>query len=294
MERKIGEIFYHKGEWYQCVEGGTCSECSFRHIDCSISNIGECTDKRTDGVTVIFKNLEKIGEPHWIGKRLMQPYELFTKAVTPLGLDCFSIWHQDLTIEIEIKQNQEYMEEKKIKLNQEDIDYIRRKFKDITQDYIIQGCDKEKAQYEFGKLFEPLQDSDNENLHKNLKPFSLEAAKQGKPVCTRDGRKARIICFDRVSEDGKSKIIACVISTKRECEDVLIYDSFGCFVDSMNPRDEDLMMLTEKHEGWINICKNADDDYFVKGIFRSEKFARNNEANYPGLIVDTTKIEWEE
>lgn len=30
----------------------------------------------------------------------------------------------------------------------------------------------------------------------NLKPFSLEAAKAGKPVCTRDGRKARIICFD--------------------------------------------------------------------------------------------------
>ena len=31
----------------------------------------------------------------------------------------------------------------------------------------------------------------------NLKPFNLKAAKEGKPVCTRDGRKARIICFDR-------------------------------------------------------------------------------------------------
>lgn len=30
----------------------------------------------------------------------------------------------------------------------------------------------------------------------NLKEFDLEAAKAGKPVCTRDGRKARIICFD--------------------------------------------------------------------------------------------------
>ena len=30
----------------------------------------------------------------------------------------------------------------------------------------------------------------------NLKPFDLEAAKAGKPVCTRDGRKARIICFN--------------------------------------------------------------------------------------------------
>ena len=29
-----------------------------------------------------------------------------------------------------------------------------------------------------------------------FKPFDLEQAKAGKPVCTRDGRKARIICFD--------------------------------------------------------------------------------------------------
>lgn len=29
-----------------------------------------------------------------------------------------------------------------------------------------------------------------------LKPFDLNAAKAGKPVCTRDGRKARIICFN--------------------------------------------------------------------------------------------------
>ena len=128
----------------------------------------------------------------------------------------------------------------------------------------------------------------------NLKPFDLEAARSGKPVCTRDGRKARIVCFDRVSEDGKSEIIACVMSTKRECEDVLIYDSFGCFVDSMNPRDEDLMMLSEKHEGWINIIKNKDGDYFTKGVFHSEEFARNNEANYPRAIIATVKIEWEE
>lgn len=29
-----------------------------------------------------------------------------------------------------------------------------------------------------------------------FKPFNLEQAKAGKPVCTRDGRKARIICFN--------------------------------------------------------------------------------------------------
>ena len=54
------------------------------------------------------------------------------------------------------------------------------------------------------------------------------------------------------------------------------------------------MMLPEKHEGWINIIKNKDGDYFTKGVFPSEEFARNNEANYPRAIIATVKIEWEE
>ena len=183
------------------------------------------------------------------------------------------------------------MEEKKIKLNQEDIDYIRRKFKDITQDYIIQGCDKEKAQYEFGKLFEPLQDSDNKNLHKNLKPFSLEAAKQGKPVCTRDGRKARIICFDRKI---KYYPILALVTERDGNENAYEYSMFGEKDIDNSLLDADLMMLPEKHEGWINICKNADEEYYTKGVFNSEEYARNNEANYTGSIVATVKIEWEE
>ena len=49
-----------------------------------------------------------------------------------------------------------------------------------------------------------------------MKKFNLEAAKLGKPVCTKDGKKARIICFDKKgdypivalveSEDGKEKL----------------------------------------------------------------------------------------
>lgn len=33
-----------------------------------------------------------------------------------------------------------------------------------------------------------------------MKPFNLELAKQGHPVITRNGKKARIICFDRKGE----------------------------------------------------------------------------------------------
>ena len=41
-----------------------------------------------------------------------------------------------------------------------------------------------------------------------MKPFNLEEAKAGKPVCTRDGRKAKIICFN--DNNPLVKIIALV------------------------------------------------------------------------------------
>ena len=41
-----------------------------------------------------------------------------------------------------------------------------------------------------------------------MKPFDLELAKKGHPVCTRDGRDARIICYD--AKTGEYPIIALV------------------------------------------------------------------------------------
>ncbi|MCR4800387.1 MAG: hypothetical protein K5860_07765 [Bacteroidales bacterium] len=46
-----------------------------------------------------------------------------------------------------------------------------------------------------------------------MKRFNLEAAKQGKPVCTKDGKKARIICFDK---KGDYPIVALVESKDGE------------------------------------------------------------------------------
>ena len=129
---------------------------------------------------------------------------------------------------------------------------------------------------------------DMEEKKSNLKPFSLEAAKAGKPVCTRDGRKARIICFDR---KGIYSIVALIDG---EQENIQSYTNNGRLRCTDLESELDLMMLPEKHEGWINIVKNADDYYYCKGVFDSEEHARNNEANYPGLAVATVKIEWEE
>lgn len=78
MERKIGEIFEYNGEWYQCV-GGTCRNCRFYYdtvckniTTIGSTNFGNChCSLRTDHKSVIFKKLEKVGEPMKIHNRLV-------------------------------------------------------------------------------------------------------------------------------------------------------------------------------------------------------------------------------
>ena len=65
MERKVGEIFDYNGEWYQCVRrqsGEKCIGCSFKFS--SICIYFHCLEsERKDHTKVIFKKLEKVGEP---------------------------------------------------------------------------------------------------------------------------------------------------------------------------------------------------------------------------------------
>lgn len=119
----------------------------------------------------------------------------------------------------------------------------------------------------------------------NLKPFDFEAAKAGKPVCTRDGRKARIICFDTINK-GNYPIIA--LLEDKGCEAIFYYNKDGkCNVGT----ERDLMMLPEKKEGWINIYKDFEDT--VCCAYLTKEDALKNRSIEYGYIT-TIKIEWEE
>ena len=126
---------------------------------------------------------------------------------------------------------------------------------------------------------------DMEENKLNLKPFDIQKAKAGEPVCTRDGRKARIICFDR---DWDMHIVALV--TDPLGESVHCYLSNGK-VDSDKQNDEDLMMLPEKKEGWMNIYSNGYNHKVGALIYNSKKEALNNKESN---AIDTVKIEWRE
>ena len=234
MERKIGEIFEYNGEWYQTVEAPidehSCNGCQ----GCKGTGGphifgGECNgNARKDNKFVIFKKLEKVGEPFTGEVHIQfQRYKIYTEPIINSTENIGSI-DEGNTIAIEIKQTKEDMEEKKL----------------------------------------------------HLKPFDLDAAKQGKPVCTRDGCKARIICFDRKDNTPIVALIERVDGIEiLQC----FYNDGKCFHDSTS--DNDLMMLPEKKEGWVNVYKNQIHDTPESAV-----------EGHKGITdyIKTIRVEWEE
>lgn len=122
-----------------------------------------------------------------------------------------------------------------------------------------------------------------------MKPFDLEKAKAGHPVCTRSGLKARIICFDRKEND--YPIVSLINDGNKE----LTYTHTKTGNISLRMESQlDLMMASEKKEGWVNIyqCDVVEIGRESRGIYNSEKEALKNriERDY----ITTIKIEWEE
>ena len=298
MEWRIGEIFEFGGEWYQCVIGYSCNDCAFNNDNCeereriTLKNkltkeeiTGLCTSKlRSDGKSVIFKKLKKVGEPYeYLGMSIIMVQEYIlanANYIWEYSQDVFVMDCQNGKVAIEIKQNKEDMEEKKAPLPKEDNHLTRTVYAyvngKISDKELIRSIKEMSDEYPYDK--------------NSLEPFSFEAAKAGKPVCTRDGRKARIICFD--CKDQHYPIVALI-----ECDDTEVVQNYSNKGEAIigNEWDKDLMMLPEKKEGWINIIKTEDGGYCYNGEVHSDynnAFIENiNVLDNRGI---TAKIEWEE
>lgn len=119
-----------------------------------------------------------------------------------------------------------------------------------------------------------------------MKPFDLEKAKAGKPVCTRNGHKARIICFDKI--DSCYPIVALVSDSEQES--ICRFTNKGRKFSRLDIEDDlDLFMVTNNKEGWINIYK---DKVTSVGIFSTKEDALKHRD--PSGYIDTIKINWEE
>lgn len=239
MERKIGEIFEYNGEWYQCVECthgivDVCKGCSFYTIK------GNCSQGINDNILGHCGRIHRTDGNNVIFKRLEKIGETFSDYCSSSRIVYFQRYrcYQKPIIEGNI---------------------IWHWADDTLIDIDIEIKQKQE-------------DMEEKNL--NLKPFDLEAAKAGKPVCTRDGRKARIICFDR---DWDMHIVALVADPLGES--VHYYLSDGK-VDFDKQNDDDLMMLPEKRIGWINVKNDA-------SLFKSrEESERNCTEGYAPVMVE--------
>ena len=128
-------------------------------------------------------------------------------------------------------------------------------------------------------------------INKIMKPFDLEEAKQGKPICNKAGENVRILCFDRKGED--YPIVALHDNQNGE-ELVCFHTSNGRNYKSVES-ELDLFMKPEKRNGWVNVfinscsgLKSTDRIYFTKA--EALKCIDTKSPRY----IDTVKIEWEE
>ena len=192
--------------------------------------------------------------------------------------------------------NKEYMEENRI-INQhsaeceQTINDVVRKCYTENKSTQIKDMKKKMRMHDLKEDMPKSNKAFDEFLYSKqelkLKPFSLEAAKAGKPVCTRDGRKARIICYDRQSDHGFHLVVLVENTGAEKDEDVRCYRLNGTTTEP----SYNLMMLPEKKEGWVNVYK-VTNGYESRSIFTTKEDAikKVTGAGY----VNTVKIQWEE
>lgn len=125
-----------------------------------------------------------------------------------------------------------------------------------------------------------------------MKPFDFEKAKAGAPVCTREGFKARIICFD--ANNNRFPIVALLKDSNSSNEYPVSLTKKGRFSDGAADSKKDLFMVGEKKEGWINIYE-ASKERCIGAVYNSKKTAMRMKINEKGVTYkDTVRVEWEE
>lgn len=119
-----------------------------------------------------------------------------------------------------------------------------------------------------------------------MKDFDIELAKKGHPVCTREGKPVRILTFDMKTE--YYPIVAIIDMGGAEC--VATFTTKG--LCGKMKCSNDLMLVTTKHEGWVNIYCGIYGHFLGREIWPSEEEALRHSQE--GTRVATIKVEWEE
>lgn len=119
-----------------------------------------------------------------------------------------------------------------------------------------------------------------------MKPFNLQEFLDGKKVVTR--RSGKEIKFLTYNADAKPHQRLCGWN---DCGDVMSWSEYGNYFEDKRESVHDLVMASEKKEGWVNLlpgnlCTSAGFVYrSVEDALKAKSFSTD---------VPTIKIEWEE
>lgn len=92
---------------------------------------------------------------------------------------------------------------------------------------------------------------DDEKSMANTLPFDAEQAKQGKSVCTKDGRPVRILCYDR---DDVLPIVALIRQWNGE-QSVATYTTEGVAETGNNV--DNLVIIGVERKGYVAVLKDT-------------------------------------
>lgn len=106
-----------------------------------------------------------------------------------------------------------------------------------------------------------------------------------RPIITRDGRSARIICTDRV---GKWPIVALISNNGEEI--ICSFTTNGKkYIQEIEKSD--LFFAPKKKCGWVNVYKYVSGNTHLGEIYDSKEEAKTHHGD---AYLTTIKIEWEE
>lgn len=127
--------------------------------------------------------------------------------------------------------------------------------------------------------------------NKRMKPFNLQAALSGAPICTRDGKNARIVCTNANIKDFPLVVLVETdewLNSEMKEETIICMTKKGTRYHGGAKNENDLFMKPVEKTLYINVYKTPEGKYYAGGIYTSKEEAK--EKLEPNNRIGTTTI----